>query len=116
MRDYKVTGVQTCALPICKAARAYRRITVAVAILDEWTAFDQTIGGSKDKSAGSPGTLAKGRLEGAPYPKFIGGSTPGIKGLCHVSRACEDSDDEVDYRSEERRVGKEGRSRWSPDH
>lgn len=80
-----------------KAARAYRRITVAVAILDEWTAFDQTIGGSKDKSAGSPGTLAKGRLEGAPYPKFIGGSTPGIKGLCHVSRACEDSEDEVDY-------------------
>ena len=80
-----------------KAARAYRRITVAVAILDEWTAFDQTIGGSKDKSAGSPGALAKGRLEGAPYPKFIGGSTPGIKGLCHVSRACEDSEDEVDY-------------------
>ena len=80
-----------------KAARAYRRITVAVAILDEWTAFDQTIGASKDKTAGSPGSLAKGRLEGAPYPKFVGGSTPGIKGLCHVSRACEDSEDEVDY-------------------
>lgn len=80
-----------------KAARAYRRITVAVAILDEWTAFDQTIGASKDKTAGSPGSLAKGRLEGAPYPKFVGGSTPGIKGLCHVTRACEDSEDEVEY-------------------
>ena len=80
-----------------KAARAYRRITVAVAILDEWTAFDQTVGGTKDKNSGSPGALAKGRLEGAAYPKFVGGSTPGIKGLCHVSRACEDSEDEVDY-------------------
>lgn len=80
-----------------KAARAYRRITVAVAILDEWTAFDQTVGASKDKTAGSPGSLAKGRLEGAPYPKFVGGSTPGIKGFCHVSRACEDSDDTVAY-------------------
>ncbi len=80
-----------------KAARAYRRITVAVAILDEWTAFDQTVGASKDKTAGSPGSLAKGRLEGAPYPKFVGGSTPGIKGFCHVSRACEDSEDEVSY-------------------
>lgn len=80
-----------------KAARAYRRITVAVAILDEWTAFDQTVGGTKDKNSGSPGSLAKGRLEGAAFPKFVGGSTPGIKGLCHVSRACEDSEDEVDY-------------------
>lgn len=65
-----------------KAARAYRRITVAVAILDEWSGFDQVIEKSSD-----PGTLAKGRLEGAPYPKFIGGSTPRVKGLCHVERA-----------------------------
>lgn len=65
-----------------KAKRAYRRITVAVAILDEWSAFDQTI-----EKSGDPGGLAKGRLEGAPYPKFIGGSTPGVKGMCHVERA-----------------------------
>jgi len=64
-----------------KAKRAYRRITVAVAILDEWSAFDQTI-----EKAGDPGGLAKGRLEGAPFPKFIGGSTPWIKGVCHVER------------------------------
>lgn len=38
-----------------KAKRAYRRITVAVAILDEWSAFDQTI-----EKSGDPGGLAKG--------------------------------------------------------
>ncbi len=75
-----------------KAARAYRRITVAVSILDEWSAFDQTI-----EKSGDPGTLAKGRLEGAPYPKFVGGSTPRIKGLCHVERACEESAAYVQY-------------------
>jgi len=66
-----------------KAARAYRRITVAVAILDEWSAFDQQI-----EKSGDPAGLAKGRLEGAPYPKFVGGSTPRNKGLCHVEKAC----------------------------
>lgn len=78
-----------------KAARAYRRITVAVSILDEWSAFDQTI-----EKSGDPGSLAKGRLEGAPYPKFVGGSTPRIKGLCHVERACEESDAYVQYHIE----------------
>lgn len=65
-----------------KAARAYRRITVAVVMLDEWSGFDQVIEKSSD-----PGTLARGRLEGAPYPKFIGGSTPRVKGQCHVERS-----------------------------
>lgn len=95
-----------------KAARAYRRITVAVAILDEWTAFDQTVGGTKEKNAGSPGSLAKGRLEGAAFPKFVGGSTPGIKGLCHVSRACEDAEDEVDYLIECPKCQMEHPLRW----
>ena len=78
-----------------KAARAYRRITVAVSILDEWSAFDQTI-----EKSGDPGSLAKGRLEGAPYPKFVGGSTPRTKGLCHVERACEDAQAYVRYEIE----------------
>lgn len=78
-----------------KAARAYRRITVAVSILDEWSAFDQTI-----EKSGDPGSLAKGRLEGAPYPKFVGGSTPRIKGLCHVERACDDAQSYVRYEIE----------------
>lgn len=75
-----------------KAARAYRRITVAVAILDEWSGFDQQIEKSSD-----PGTLAKGRLEGAPYPKFVGGSTPRIKGLCHVERSRLHADADMRY-------------------
>ena len=54
-----------------KAARAYRRITVAVAMLDEVDGFDQKIEKSSD-----PITLARGRLEGAPFPKLVAGSTP----------------------------------------
>ena len=75
-----------------KAARAYRRITVAVAILDEWSAFDLNI-----EKSGDPGGLAKGRLEGAAYPKFVGGSTPRVKGLCHVERAVDESEEIVRY-------------------
>lgn len=75
-----------------KAARAYRRITVAVAILDEWDGFDQQI-----EKSGDPGGLAKGRLEGAPYPKFVGGTTPRIKGLSHVERAAENADGMVRF-------------------
>lgn len=74
-----------------KAARAYRRITVAVAMLDEWSGFDQQV-----EKSGDPGGLARGRLEGAPYPKFVGGSTPRIKGIDHVERGRENSD--VDLR------------------
>lgn len=74
-----------------KAARAFRRITVAVSMLDEWDGFDQQV-----EKSGDPGGLAKGRLEGAPYPKFVGGSTPRIKGLSHVERAREAAD--VDLR------------------
>ena len=59
-----------------KAARAYRRITVAVAILDEWTAFDQTIGGSKDKSAGSPGTLPRAGWKALHTPSSSAAARP----------------------------------------
>lgn len=62
-----------------KAARAYRRITVAVALLDEIDGFDQLIEKSSD-----PVTLAYGRLEGAPFPKLVAGTTPRIKGLSHI--------------------------------
>lgn len=75
-----------------KAARAFRRITVAVVILDEWSAFDQSV-----EKRGTPDVLAKGRLEGAAYPKFVGGSTPGVKGLCHVERGCESAEGMVRY-------------------
>ncbi len=75
-----------------KAARAYRRLTVDDALLDEWDGFDQQIEKSSD-----PGTLAKGRLEGAAFPKFIGGSTPRLKGMSHVERAREAADVDVRY-------------------
>lgn len=62
-----------------KAARAYRRITVSVAMLDEASAFDLVVEKSIDPVEG-----ARGRLEGAPFPKLIVGSTPRVKGLDHV--------------------------------
>jgi len=62
-----------------KAARAYRRITVACVMLDEVDGFDQEI-----EKAGDPVTLSQGRLEGAPFPQSRFGSTPRIKGSSHI--------------------------------
>ena len=70
-----------------KAARAYRRITVAVAILDEISKFDRSI-----EKSGPPRGLARGRLEGAPYPKTVCGSTPLLKGLCHIEDAVSEAE------------------------
>src|SRR3989454_4616266 len=69
IRDYKVTGVQTCALPICPHV------------------------GERDQ-------LRAGGVRQLPLP------SPRLE-------AVEVGSDE---RSEERRVGKECRSRWSPYH
>lgn len=70
-----------------KAARAYRRITVAVALLDEIDGFDQLVEKSSD-----PFTLAWGRLEGAPFPKLIAGTTPRIKNLSHIEHRSEQAE------------------------
>ena len=70
-----------------KAARAFRRITVAVSILDEISKFDRSI-----EKAGPPRGLARGRLEGAPYPKLVCGSTPLLKGLCHIEDAANEAE------------------------
>jgi terminase, large subunit len=75
-----------------KAARAYRRITVAVAMLDEADGFDQKIEKSSD-----PITLARGRLEGAPFPKLVAGSTPRVKGLSHIEYREEHADARLRY-------------------
>ncbi|MDF3821984.1 phage terminase large subunit family protein [Leptospira sp. 96542] len=75
-----------------KAARAYRRITVAVAMLDEVDGFDQKI----EKSA-DPVTLARGRLEGAPFPKLISGSTVRLKGLSHIEYREQNADAVMRY-------------------
>lgn len=63
------------------SAGNFRRMTLQVALLDEFDAFDQKI----EKSA-DPYTLAHKRLEGATYPKLIAGTTPRIKGLSHIEK------------------------------
>ncbi len=75
-----------------KAARSYRRITVAAAKLDELDGFDQQV----EKSA-DPFTLAEGRLEGAPFPKIICGSTPRLKGLSHIEHRAQMADAVMRY-------------------
>src|SRR5256885_6286513 len=84
IRDYKVTGVQTCALPIFGQA--------ALELL-----ASNDLPASASQSAGITGgshpTQPKFRIENRSY-------------RCAM----------WDSRSEERRVGKECRSRWSPYH
>jgi phage terminase large subunit GpA-like protein len=64
-----------------KAARAFRRITLDDAVLDEVDGMDQQVEKSSD-----PITLSGGRLEGAPFPKHVIGGTPRNKGLSHIER------------------------------
>ncbi|WP_421885171.1 phage terminase large subunit family protein [Methylibium sp.] len=75
-----------------KAARAFRRITAAVVKLDELDGFDRQI----EKSADA-WTLAWGRLEGAPFPKGICGSTPRLKGLSNIEDRAELADADMEY-------------------
>src|SRR5256885_10360421 len=82
IRDYKVTGVQTCALPICAAIVGLDERARAVAL--------ELVG-----------TAGVQRQQVERRPGFG------------------DADRRQDLRrgrSEERRVGKECRSRWSPYH
>src|SRR2546426_12353828 len=88
IRDYKVTGVQTCALPILlsqpEPASAAAQETITA----------RTNGRSGD------GIGCACRLEVERVEETAGER----RGLSHITR------------SEERRVGKECRSRWSPYH
>src|SRR5256885_2962390 len=88
IRDYKVTGVQTCALPIYRQILPHVRVHLG---LDrgELLAFD--------------GTMVA-EIEAQPLGRY---DRPG---LSHVRAQ------DLAQRSEERRVGKECRSRWSPYH
>ena len=82
IRDYKVTGVQTCALPISLRQRP---------------AFYTAHFSLRQRPRFFHGPV----LVAAAPPLFI------------LTNSCCGS---FLYRSEERRVGKECRSRWSPDH
>src|SRR5256885_12702438 len=87
IRDYKVTGVQTCALPISRTRRG------------------------RDL----PGRCWRANTSSTPSPfrrpgycrnrKAAGTAMPSRSTACRKRR-----------RSEKRRVGEEGRFRWSPDH
>src|SRR5256885_3679297 len=79
IRDYKVTGVQTCALPIFQAC--------------------STSAGSSAKRTAASGVTG--------VPAWIAAIRRGVSGS---------SADHAARRSEERRVGEEGRSRGAPYH
>src|SRR2546429_3320041 len=87
IRDVAVTGVQTCALPICFAG-----------------GFMGYLAGSKDRSDAS---LRRAMVYGSVLGSFAVEKF-GLDRLRHLKQS--------EIRSEERRVGKECRSRWSPYH
>src|SRR2546426_8014981 len=84
IRDYKVTGVQTCALPICGC--------------DGHQSHDE--GGRQHTDSGKDRRLAGVEV---------------VRATRRVTRRG-NSTLSATERSEERRVGKECRSRWSPYH
>src|SRR2546430_11047716 len=96
IRDWTVTGVQTCALPICSGLQL---------LLDVFKGRLR----KRDGGCAAPQILYHGwRHEGAREPV-------GLRFTLRVEMPCAGGI-EVDDRSEERRVGKECRSRWSPYH
>src|SRR5256885_6369762 len=88
IRDYKVTGVQTCALPICRLQAVQARHAHV----------------HQHHVRALPAHRGDRLL---PVPR-LGHHLDPVLGLQDQA--------EADPRSEERRVGKECRSRWSPYH
>src|SRR5256885_859309 len=89
IRDYKVTGVQTCALPICEAQLARESEKL------HKTLFDSVSHELKTPLAAISAALEQPRADQAELQQAVRRLT---------------------RRSEERRGGEEGRSRWAPDH
>src|SRR5256885_10194497 len=87
IRDYKVTGVQTCALPICQAALfVFAGVNARVI----WAV-------NVDQFIEAKAVFARPAIDQRVVKRLL------------VARI-------FPHRSEERRVGKECRSRWSPYH
>src|SRR5258708_28632653 len=92
IRDDLVTGVQTCALPIC----LFHPPTGA-------GAAGMRFGPSPSVSASAGGRMEQTTFDPAASAPSVGTPRSSPSGVCTA-------------RSEERRVGKECRSRWSPYH
>src|SRR5256885_7338952 len=88
IRDYKVTGVQTCALPICG-----RQLTPAMLSFRSGVFEPEAPRSAAAKRFRCASAVVGPKLQRLPSRSKV--SSP---------------------RSEERRVGEECRSRWSPDH
>src|SRR5205807_4778581 len=94
IRDYKVTGVQTCALPILSHRRALRRVSGHAPVLDRTLAVER--GG---ETVGYRALDLRVHLVGVDHVAAVEGEHEAV----HL---------ELALRSEERRVGKEWISRW----
>src|SRR5256885_2865423 len=90
IRDYKVTGVQTCALPISLWLTRKRALFFAQHLGDARGFFGERALALKPARRGEPNFFRRLVFVGRVFAKRL--------------------------RSEERRVGKECRSRWSPYH
>src|SRR5256885_12555536 len=86
IRDYKVTGVQTCALPIWRAAPRLCELQVL------------------------PLYAARLGVDAARHHRDV------LAGRHDRHPGADEVQLPAGHRSEERRVGEEGRSRWSPYH
>src|SRR5690606_40884696 len=93
IRDFHVTGVQTCALPICVALR--------------WAEDGQRRAMTYRELMGLTNRIARVLVEDMG---LVPGNRVLLRGPNNVMMAASW------LRSEERRVGKECRSRWSPCH
>ena len=62
-----------------RAAKNYRRLSVDVAYFDELDGFEPDVEGE-----GDPVTLGSKRVEGATFPKVVGGSTPRLADLSMI--------------------------------
>src|SRR2546423_13075142 len=99
IRDKLVTGVQTCALPI--SARTGKMISHAYL-------FTGPRGVGKTSVARILARAVNGLKAAEPISDYMD--------IIEIDAASNRGIDEIRSRSEERRVGKECRSRWSPYH